>query len=147
MPEFRFNPENSWFQKHIRLVKRCRELAGDDFYVDMPDLMENVDVLASLRGAMNLLYDMAEEPELVKERVDQVTAVYYEYYNRFYELIQDGFGGNAYTVFQIWGPGKTVKLQCDLSAMMSPAGFRELVLESLKDQGVFRGTGGLDQEL
>ena len=134
VPEFRFNPENSWFQKHIRLVKRCRELAGDDFYVDMPDLMENVDVLASLRGAMNLLYDMAEEPELVKERVDQVTAVYYEYYNRFYELIQDGFGGNAYTVFQIWGPGKTVKLQCDLSAMMSPAGFRELVLESLKEQ-------------
>lgn len=134
VPEFHFDPENSWFKKHIELAEKCRELAGDDSYVDMPDLMENVDVLASLRGAQEMLYDTIDEPEIVKERVDQITALYYEYFDRFYDIIKDKDGGNAYTVFQIWGPGKTTKLQCDFSAMMSPNGFREFVQESLREQ-------------
>lgn len=134
VPPFKFNPENKWYKKHLELVKSCRELAGDDFYVDMPDLMENVDVLASLRGAQNLLFDMIDEPEVIQERVKQITDVYYDYFNSFYDIIKDQEGGNVYTVFQIWGPGKTVKLQCDFSALLSPDWFREFVLDSLKEQ-------------
>lgn len=133
-PKLAFDPENPWFQKHIELVKRCRELAGDDFYVDMPDLMENMDVLASLRESQELLCDLLEDPEEIAERIRQVDAVYYEYYDRFYEIIRDAEGGNAYTVFQIWGPGRTVKLQCDLSAMISADAFREFIQESLRRQ-------------
>ncbi|SCP99312.1 uroporphyrinogen decarboxylase/cobalamine-independent methonine synthase family protein [Anaerobium acetethylicum] len=132
--EFSFDPENKWFKKHMELVKECRRLAGDDFYVDMPDLMENLDVLASLRGVQDLIFDMMDEPEIIEERVKQITDLYYEYYDRFYDVIKDEEGGNAYTVFQIWGPGKTVKLQCDFSALMSPQQFRDFVLESLKEQ-------------
>lgn len=134
VPPFQFDPQNPWFEKHLNLVKKCRELAGDDFYVDMPDLMENVDVLASLRGAQGMLYDMIDEPEIIKERIDQINGVYYKYYDCFYEVIKDKDGGNAYTVFQIWGPGKTVKLQCDFSAMMSPDDFREFIQDSLRKQ-------------
>lgn len=134
VPAFRFDSENPWFQKHLALVKRCRELAGDDFYVDMPDLMENLDVLASLKNAQELLCDMLEDPDSIEERVRQVDDIYYEYYDRFYDTIKDTEGGNAYTVFQIWGPGRTVKLQCDLSAMISPDYFRDFVQESLRRQ-------------
>ena len=49
-------------------------------------------------------------------------------------MIKDKEGGNADTVFQIWGPGRTVKLQCDFSAMMSPANFRDFVQDSLRQQ-------------
>lgn len=132
--DFRFDPESKWFKRHLELVKECREIAGDDFYVDMPDLMENVDVLASMRGVQNLLFDMIDEPELIEERVKQVTDIYYKYFDSFYEIIKDEEGGNAYTVFQIWGPGKTVKLQCDLSALMSPDQFRDFIQDSLKVQ-------------
>ena len=37
-------------------------------------------------------------------------------------------------MFQIWGPGKTAKLQCDFSAMMSPDQFREFIQGSLRRQ-------------
>ena len=134
VPKLAFDPENKWFKKHINLVKSCRELAGNDFYVDMPDLMENIDVLASLRGAQETLFDLLDEPEKVGERIQEVTDVYYEYYDRFYNAIKDDEGGNAYTVFQIWGPGRTVKLQCDFSAMMSPEDFRKYIQPSLKVQ-------------
>lgn len=134
VPKLDFDPENKWFKKHINLVKDCRELAGNDFYVDMPDLMENIDVLASLRGAQETLFDLLDEPEKVGHRIQEVTDVYYEYYDRFYNAIKDEEGGNAYTVFQIWGPGRTVKLQCDFSAMMSPEDFRKYIQPSLKTQ-------------
>lgn len=134
VPKLQFDPENKWFKKHINLVKSCRELAGNDFYVDMPDLMENIDVLASLRGAQETLFDLLDEPEKVGERIQEVTDVYYDYYDCFYDAIKDEEGGNAYTVFQIWGPGRTVKLQCDFSAMMSPEDFRKYIQPSLRTQ-------------
>lgn len=134
VPKLKFDPENKWFKKHIQLAKDCKELAGDDFVVDMPDLMENIDVLASLRGAQDILFDLLDEPDMIGERIQEVTDCYYEYYDRFYDIIKDEEGGNAYTVFQIWGPGRTVKLQCDFSAMMSPEDFRKYIQPSLREQ-------------
>ena len=134
VPKLTFDPENKWFKKHLQLAKDCQALAGDDFYVDMPDLMENIDVLASLRGAQDILFDLLDEPEMIGERIQEVTDIYYEYYDRFYDVIKDEEGGNAYTVFQIWGPGRTVKLQCDFSAMMSPEDFRKYIQPSLRTQ-------------
>lgn len=58
-----FDPDNEWFKKHVKLVKECQELANGDFYVDMPDLMENIDTLAFLRGAQNTLYDLLDNSE------------------------------------------------------------------------------------
>ena len=134
VPKLTFDPENKWFMKHLQFAKDCQALAGDDFYVDMPDLMENIDVLASLRGAQDILFDLLDEPEMIGERIQEVTDIYYEYYDRFYDVIKDEEGGNAYTVFQIWGPGRTVKLQCDFSAMMSPEDFRKYIQPSLRSQ-------------
>lgn len=37
-------------------------------------------------------------------------------------------------VFQIWGPGKTAKLQCDFGALMSPTQFKEFMVEPLREQ-------------
>lgn len=86
VPKLQFDPENKWFKKHINLVKSCRELAGNDFYVDMPDLMENIDVLASLRGAQETLFDLLDEPEKVGERIQEVTDVYYDYACTFHGI-------------------------------------------------------------
>ncbi len=130
-PELKFDPENKWFKKHIHIFDECRKLIGGDFPIAIPDLMENVDVLASLRGAMNLLYDMLDDEEEVIKRVQQVTDCYQQYYDAFYKYAQYE-GGSAYTVFQIFGSGKTQKLQCDFSALLSPDYFRTFVLDSLK---------------
>lgn len=134
VPKLEFDPENKWFKKHIQLAKDCKALAGNDFHVDMPDLMENIDVLASLRGAQEVLFDLLDEGEMIGERIQEVTDSYFEFYDRFHDIIKDEDGGNSYTVFQIWGPGRTVKLQCDFSAMMAPEDFRKYIQPSLKFQ-------------
>ncbi len=134
VPELKFDPENAWFKKHLEVVAGCRKYAGDDFCLDMPDLMENVDVLSSLRGAQPLMMDMIEDPDSIAERVEQVTKAYFPIYDAFYDLVKGPEGGNSYSCFQIWAPGRMAKLQCDASAMMSTEFFNEFVWESLKQQ-------------
>lgn len=129
-----YNSENEWFKKHIELFRKVKELAGDDFYIGIPDIMENIDVLASMRGAQDTIFDMIDEPEELEERIKQIDDIYFTYYDQFYNIVKDGENGSCYTVFQIWGPGKTAKIQCDFSAMMSPDNFRDFIQESLRKQ-------------
>ena len=105
-PEIKFDPENPWFKRHLQLVTDARKLAGDDFLLDMPDLMENLDVLSSLRGAQELMMDLIEDPDAVMERVEQVTRAYFPIFDAFYEQVKDAEGGNAFNCFQIWAPGR-----------------------------------------
>jgi 5-methyltetrahydrofolate--homocysteine methyltransferase len=134
-PELRFDPENKWWKEHYKLVKDVRSLAGDDFYVGIPDLMENIDVLASLRGTQDTVFDMIDEAEEIQKRIAQVSKSYFEYYDRFYDIVKnDADGGSCYTVFQVWGTGRTAKLQCDFSALMSPQNFRDFIVEPLREQ-------------
>ena len=132
--ELVFDPENKWFQIHLDFVKKVRELVGDDISVDMPDLMENIDVLSSLRGAQELMMDLIEDPEEIEERVKQVDRAYFEFYDRFYDLVKNDENGNSWSCFQMWAPGRFAKLQCDASAMISADAFREFVQESLRKQ-------------
>jgi 5-methyltetrahydrofolate--homocysteine methyltransferase len=51
-----------------------------------------------------------------------------------YNIVECKDGSSSYTVFNIWGPGRTAKIQSDFSALMSPSQFREFVIPSLKKQ-------------
>ncbi len=129
-----FDEENKWFQKHIQLFKDVKALAGDDFLIGVPDIMENIDVLASMRGVQDLIFDMIDIPEEVTKRLNQIQEIYMEYYDRFYDIVKDEDGGCCYTVFQIWGKGRTCKIQCDFSALMSPTQFEEFIEDELRKQ-------------
>lgn len=133
--DIEYDPNNKWFTKHLELFRKVKELAGDDFLIGIPDIMENIDVLASMRGAQNTIFDMMDEPEEITRRIGQIDDIYFKYYDQFYDIVKDNKDNSCcYTVFQIWGPGKTAKLQCDFSAMMSPDNYREFIQESLRKQ-------------
>ena len=134
LPDLVPDPENEWLKTHLAFVKEVREIVGDDVIFDMPDLMENIDVLSSLRGAQELMMDLIEDPDEICRRVEQVTRAYIDCYDRFHELVKDENGGNAWSCFQMWAPGRFAKLQCDASAMISADAFRTFVLDSLREQ-------------
>lgn len=136
-PPLTLDMQNKWFAQHLRTFREAVALAGSDFYVAVPDIMENIDVLASMRGAQDTIFDLMDEPDEVHERIRQVQSLYYPFYDQFYDLArqkENGRDASCYTVFQIWGEGKTVKLQCDFSAMISPNQFREFIQQPLRDQ-------------
>ncbi|MCL2572819.1 MAG: trimethylamine corrinoid protein 2 [Defluviitaleaceae bacterium] len=128
-----YDPDNEWFRKHIQVYQEAKKHAGDDIILALPDIIENVDILSSMRGAQNLLFDLIDEPEEMQRRIQQIDNIFFNYYDAFYDIAQLG-GGSSHTLFQIWGQGKTAKLQCDFSAMMSPDMFREFIQPSLRTQ-------------
>jgi hypothetical protein len=125
---------NHWLEVHLGLVDEGLRRAGGRYLVGIPDLIENLDTLSALRGDTALLYDLLERPSWVAERLAEINQAYFAVFDLFFDRVKDAWGGNAFSAFRIWGPGKTAKLQCDASAMISPRMFRRFVIPHLGAQ-------------
>jgi hypothetical protein len=134
LPSLKLDPENVWWKMTEDQLRRCRSLAGNNYIVGCPDLVEGLDILAALREPQTLLMDMLERPEWVEEKLREIAAVWFDVYGRIYDIIKLGDGSSAYWAFYLWGPGKTAKVQCDMSAMFSPDMFARFVVPTLTAQ-------------
>lgn len=131
----RFEPERSrWFAAHMALIEEGLRRSQGRYLVGVPDLIENLDTLAALRGDTPLLFDLIDRPCWVLERLAEINTAYFEAFDLIYERVKDAQDGNAFCAFQIWGPGKTAKLQCDISANLSSEMFRRFVQPYLAAQ-------------
>jgi hypothetical protein len=129
-----FNTKNRWWKIQHNLVKEGACANKGRYLVGMPDLIEGLDTLASLRGTTNLLLDLHLRPKFVHARLEEITNLYFVYFDNLFELIKDKDGGNCFGAFLIWGSGKTAKVQCDFSAMISQKQFAEFVVPYLQEQ-------------
>jgi hypothetical protein len=124
---------NPWWQLHLNLLKECKARFGGKYYVGCPDLIEGLDTLAAIRGTQQVLTDMILQPEELEIQLQKVNDVYFEVFNRIYEIIREG-DEMAFCYFSLWGPGKVSKLQSDISVMISEDDFRRFVLPFIKEQ-------------
>ena len=129
-----YDENNRWWKEYLfqltRLAELCRE---DGIFLTVPDILENLDVLGLLCGSQNMCYYLMDEPELVKEYVHQTDDLYFEYYERIYDIIK-GRDGDSSCIFNIWSEKRTLKVQSDVSVFLSSTQFRELVIPSLEKQ-------------
>ena len=131
----RFDPKgNKWWDVHLALVDEGLRRAKGRYLVGMPDLIENIDTLAAMRGTEPLLMDLIERPAWVKSRVEEINTAFFAAFDGIYQKIRADDGGNAFAAFRIWGPGRTAKVQCDFSCMISPEMFGEFVAPALAAQ-------------
>ncbi len=132
-PELELVEDNKYWKLHLDLLRECRKLSGDRYFVGCPDLVEGLDVLASLKGTDQVLMDMLLQPEKLEEELAAVNRVYLEVFDRIYELIQED-GEMAFCYFSLWAPGKVSKLQSDISVMISADDFRRFAIPYLREQ-------------
>lgn len=131
----RFLPENNpWLDRHLAIIDQAVARANGRYLVAFPDLIENLDVLASLRGDTPLLFDLIERPEWVSERIAEINLAYFAAYDLIYDRIRAADGSCVFAAFGLWGTGKTAKVQCDISASLSPRMFRRFVVPALAEQ-------------
>lgn len=129
-----FDPQNEWFLAQRDIVELGQLQAKNRFLVGMPDMVENIDTYASLRGTQLQMMDFYYRPAYMLQMIQEINQVWFKAFDEFYDLIKDEYGGNAWTYFNIYGPGKTGKVQCDASAMFSPQMFEEFVVPGLTEQ-------------
>jgi hypothetical protein len=134
LPPLTFDPDSQWWKVTETTCRACAERARGQYLVGCPDLVENIDILAALRDPQTLMFDMIERPGWVERKVEEINRAFFEAYDRIYDIIKLPDGSSAFGAFALWGPGKTVKVQCDACAMFSPAMFGQFVLPSLAEQ-------------
>ncbi len=133
-PPIVFDPGNGWFARHMETLKALRAEAGDDYIVNIPDIVEGIDILAALRGTQDLLVDMMDDPDAVIGAAGEVENAYFPCYDRIYDLVKTGDGVSSYYCFCVLGRGKVAKVQCDFSAMISTGQYRRFALPGLREQ-------------
>ena len=129
--------DRHWLDAHLGLIDEGMRRAGGRYLVGIPDLIENMDTLAALRGDANLLYDLVDRPDWIPARLEEINRIYFEIFDLMAARVSPDGDGNAFSAFHIWGPGKTAKIQCDISATLSPRMFRRFVQPYLRAQCEF----------
>jgi len=129
-----FSRSQRWWKVHEALIRACVRASRGEFIVGCPDLIENLDTLAALRGTQEVLMDLYDRPAWVKERISEINRAFFDAFDAVYDIIRLPDGSSAFWAFDLWGPGKVAKVQCDASAMLSPGQFREFVVPALREQ-------------
>jgi hypothetical protein len=132
--ELTFDASDDWWRRLRAVVVANVKRAASRYLCGMPAIAPNLDVLAELRGFQNLLMDLIESPDWVKKKLTEINTVYFEVYDRLYDLVRLPDGSSVYQWFMIWGPGKVSQAQCDVAAMISPEMFGEFVVPPLREQ-------------
>ena len=94
------------------------------------------DNLSALRGNRQLLFDLADRPDWVRDAEMFLMDLWIEVYDIFYEIIREAAGGST-CWFELWSPGRFYAAQNDFSYMISPAMFRDIFLPVIRRQTEF----------
>jgi 5-methyltetrahydrofolate--homocysteine methyltransferase len=125
---------NRWLEAHLAVMDEGLRRAAGRYLVGIPDLIENLDTLAALRDTEQVLVDLVERPGWVERRLWEINEAFFAAFELMYERVRGADGGSVFSAFCIWGAGRTAKVQCDISAMLSPAMFRRFVAPPLAAQ-------------
>lgn len=129
----RYEPQHPYSRMLEEVLRKTTALSQEHYYVGMPAIVPNLDVLAELRGTEHLLMDMIERPEWIHEKIQEIETAFRQIFDVLYEIVKDEDGGMAFGYFMLWGLGKTGLLQCDTAAMFSPTMFDDFVIPYLKE--------------
>lgn len=126
------------FQRHLKIARTMAEKAQGDFLVGMPDNCGILDALAEMRGTENLLMDLVESPEFVKDACRQILDVWKKTQQEFFQVLsENNEGGSSHSWMQLWCAGRHAQIQCDFSVMISPAMYEEFVLPEIQECAEF----------
>lgn len=125
-----YDPANPWWRRVLEVTRRAVERWGEQVLVGTTDIGGNLDILASLRGSKELLFDLSDDPEEVDRLVREITSLWLRYYDELYPITSSSGRGNA-CWGPVWSPGKGYMLQCDLSYMISAHMFKRFVMPDL----------------
>jgi len=129
-----FDEHNYYWGRHLEMIRLALDRAAGRFRVSIPVLVNNLDMLAYVRGSTALLSDLVERPAWVHRAQRQILELYFRYYDRIYDLVKDAGGGCSQNGFQVWALGRITRAGCDHAAMISPRMFREFVLPYVAEE-------------
>ncbi len=132
-PALSLDEDNLMWKKLRSLTELFSSRAQNAYFCGISDIGGNLDILAALRGSSNLLTDLFDYPDRVKESVSVIEKIWEDVFFTLYNIIN-----NKHRHCSTWMPLLSDKpwypLQCDFSSMISPAMFREFAVPALREE-------------
>lgn len=125
-----FDPNGKWWSRAVEFHDVLKRTLGESVMIAAPTISAGLDGLVGLYGANNLLTDLADEPELVKDALCQINAAYTEVLLAMDTVFEFGRYGSI-NRHGMYTAGRINVPQCDFSCMISPAMFEEFAIPSL----------------
>lgn len=126
-PPVRFRREGRWWQWMRDATLRAAQASHGRYFV-MPTWGNHAaDNLALVRGGEELMVDIADNPRWVRQAARKVSDILIEVHAALWPLTQEPVTGieGSINYCNIWSPGKTMGLDCDISCMVSPKQFED----------------------
>jgi 5-methyltetrahydrofolate--homocysteine methyltransferase len=128
--ELVYDANNRYWQWALGLTRATVERIGRQVTIGLTDLGGNLDILASMLTADQLLFAFMDAPEEVDRLVGDLTRLWLRYYNELYDaIIRAGRGVTDWS--PLWAPGKCYMMQSDFAYMISPQMFERFVIPDL----------------
>ena len=133
--EIAFRRNGPWWQRTVEAAGILRERLGGRVLICPPTLCANIDALAALRGAEELLLDMVTVPGKVQKALEAVNRAHAEVMSAFHDEFEfDRFG--AVNFEGAYVDGRMSRPQSDASCMIGSAMFAQFVVPCLKREAL-----------
>lgn len=132
LSSLKIDNENSLYKKHLNLLSLAAERGKNRYLVGNTDLHAGFDSLAVLRGGPDkAAMDLVDNPAGVKKAMQALFHVWQKVYDDYYNVVKDSQAGTISWI-PVWALGKKFYVvQNDFSCLVSPAMYREFLLEEL----------------
>jgi len=123
-----------WYEWSLRASQNNKDKSNGEYMASMPDLQQNLDIIAAVMGADRMFMEIMDFPEKMHELLEILYFVWEKAFNAHFDIIKNEKGYSAYTHYNIVGKGRTSVLQSDISCMMSKDMFNEYEMPYLRKQ-------------
>ncbi len=132
----KISEDSRWWRKAQEMVAFAAEESRGKSLAGTQAIGGCGDTLAGLRSTNQLLLDVIDCPERVREIELYLMRMWIEVYSVMYDLIKEVSQGST-SWFALWSPGKFYAAQNDFAYMISPAMYREIFLPAIEMQTEF----------
>ena len=132
LEKLEFDAKNPWVAKYFEFVTKLNDLSQGRFPVGAPIMRGEGDTVGALIGQTEFIYALYDEPEIIKKTLAKVVDSFLFIYSEMHRLNRKFHGGSSMGLYHIWSPGENIWFQDDISALMTPALYREFFLENEK---------------
>lgn len=129
---WRPGPDDCWRPRLEKILERLLDVAAGNFMLGYLEQYPVNDLLALLRGASDLMLDLADEPEACLNQLKALFPLWLEDHRHFRSLVdrrQTGCGAVLWS--GTWAPFGVKSAQSDMSLMISSEMFDRFVLPEL----------------
>lgn len=123
----RFDPKDPWLRKLVEFTQAMVQFADGRFPIALPQMRGPLDTLAAMRSPERMCADLIETPYEVDEILKELTELWIGIAQTILDIIPPFHGGYC-TRMNMWAPDQAITPQNDVSTLVSPDMYEELIL-------------------